>query len=249
MTPEREEHRDLDLTGITAVEVATFNGMLVVECGVESPHLVAGVRGKAAYEVERIGSLLYVRAQKKGLTYADGGVRLALWLPAALRCKLANVGGDIHLHGPVARANITIVNGAIEVGNTGRADVHVSTGGAPVTVHGAEGRIILNMGNGAVDLAQVAGEIEIKSGHGPITIADAVGQIQIATGRSDMRLERITFAPGTRNWIKSGGGTTEISDISAPGGLKVHAKAIHTTRPGDKPATLDITTGGTVSIR
>lgn len=82
MTTEREEHREIDVEGLSAVEVATFNGPLLVECGAETPHLVASVWGKASYEVERIGSLLYIRAHKTGLTYAGGGVGMALWLPA-----------------------------------------------------------------------------------------------------------------------------------------------------------------------
>jgi hypothetical protein len=268
MTSEREEHREIDAAGITAVEVATFNGPLLVECGAETPHLVASVWGKASYEVERIGSLLYIRALQKGLTYAGGGVGLALWLPAGLRCKLASVSGNIRLHGPVARADISIVNGGVDVADSGRGEVRVSSGGAPVRMRNTAGCLTINLGHGDVDLAQVTGEIAIKSGFGPIAIADATGQIQITIGHSDMRLERIAFAPGTRSWVKNGGGPITIAGMQAPGGLQLHAKAARVAFPdaapgytirkthaelraslaGEHPAQFEISTGGSVTF-
>jgi hypothetical protein len=268
MTPEREEHREIDAEGLSAVEVATFNGPLLVECGADAPHLVASVWGKASYEVERIGSLLYIRAHKKGLTYASGGVGMALWLPVGLRCKLANVGGNIRLHGATARADISIVNGGVDVAESGRGEVRVSSGDAPVRMRDAAGRIAIHLGHGEVDLAQMRGEIEIKSGFGPIAIADATGQIQINIGHSDMRLERITFAPGTHNWIRNGGGAITIAGMQAPEGLQLHAKGARVTFPdaapgyaiqkarhelharlaGERPAHFEITTGGPVTF-
>ncbi len=98
-----------------------------------------------------------------------------------------------------------IVAGVVEVGDTGQSEVRISSGGATVRARNVAGNITLNLGHGNVDLAEIDGEIAINSGHSAITIRDAAGQVRISTGHADMHLERVTCAPGTCNWIKSGG--------------------------------------------
>jgi len=286
VSDERTEQRDLDMTGITAVEAASFNGDVVVEAGAGRARLEARLQGKAAYEVMRIGSLLYVWAKKRGLTYAGSGASLALWLPAGLALKLATVNGTLRIQGEVRSLVASLANGAIEARGLGRADVKARSSNGRIEVRGVRGRVNAATANGAVTIADVVGPIEFSSANGAFEVEDAEGsikastangpvraarisgQIQIATAKGDVRLERAALAPGSTNWIRTGSGLVEVTDLAAPGGLRIQAHAhsgrLHYELPrydvmahrdhltarlaGTKPATLQIATPGELRI-
>jgi hypothetical protein len=247
VTADSTEQRDLDMTGITSAEVASFNGDVTVEAGAERPRLAVTLRGKTTYQAERLGSLLYVVARKRGLTYFGSGASFHLWVPVGLTLKLATVGGAIRVHGGVRTLHASAVNGSIEVRSAGQADLHLSTSPGSVEVRGAHGRLKISTINGPLRLAEVEGQIEASAVNAPVEIAqargrikvgnsngaivvtDAIGQIQAATGVGGIRLERVTFEPGTSSWAKTGFGAVEALAVQAPGGLRIHARA-H-TRP------------------
>src|SRR5262245_32291952 len=111
------------MAGITAVEAATFNGDVIVEAREGQARLVVTLRGKATYEVMRIGSLLYIWGKKRGLTFAGSGASLALWLPPGLALKLATVNGAVRVQGAVRSLDASIAGGSIEARNLGTCDV------------------------------------------------------------------------------------------------------------------------------
>jgi hypothetical protein len=262
------EQRDLDVSGITAAEVAAFNGDIIVETGADQPRLLVTRTGTATYEVERLGNLLYIAAKKRGLTYLGSTVSFHLWLPAGLALKLATVSGAIRTNGDARALNVATVNGAIEADATGQGDVHARTTNGPIRVRGASGRIKVASSNGEVEIVDAGGQIQAATSNGAIRIADAAGQAQLTTGNGGIRLERVTLEPGSNNWARTGNGTVEVLGVQAPGGLRLRARAgrapIQADLPGyqarldshhlkaqlggPNPASLDLTTGGAIHI-
>lgn len=252
VTADNSEQLDLDVSGITSAEVATFTGDVVVEAGAEKPHLIVTLRGKTEYKVERLGNLLYVSAKKHGLTYSGSGASFHLWLPAGLKYKLATVSGVVRVRGPLLRLNASTVSGEIEVQAAGQAELHMSTVSGSVTVGGARGRIKASTVSGDVRLADVEGQIDASStkgsmsvtdaagritlstGKGTIQVADLRGQIQASSGAGGIRLERVTFEPGTRSGARTGAGAVEVYALHAPGGLRIkgHSSRLHADLPG-----------------
>lgn len=255
MTTDSSERRDLDLTGVTAVEVATFNGDIIVEAGagMESACIEATLRGKATYEVERLGPLLYVAAKKRGFTYLGSAASFHLRLPAGLALKLAIVNGAILVRGEARSVVATTYNGAVETRATGRGDVRVSAADGQITIQAVEGRVKVATSNGAVAVAEVRGQVEINTsngavrvtavdGHihaatsnGEVRIEDSAGQVQVATSNGGVRLNRVTLAAGTKNWAKTSAGAVEVLALRAPDGVSISAKtsgAIQADLPG-----------------
>lgn len=269
MTTHITEQHGLDVSGITAAEVAAFNGDVTVESGAEQARLLATLTGKATYTVERLGNLLYITGKKRGLTYLGSAVSFHLWLPAGLALKLATVSGAIRTHGDARALNAATVNGAIEADSTGQGDVHASTANGPIRVRGARGRIKVASSNGEVEIVDAAGQIQAATPNGAIRIADATGQTQLTTGNGGIRLERVTLEAGSNNWAKTGNGTVEVLGVRAPGGLRISARAgwapiqadlpgyqvqldphrVKAQLAGPNPAELELNTGGAIRIR
>jgi hypothetical protein len=240
---DHTEQRDLDMSGITAVEAASFNGDVIVETGAERARLEVTLRGKATYEVMRIGSLLYVWAKKRGLTYMGSGANLALWLPAGLALKLATVNGTLRAHGEARSLDAATASGAIEIRAVGGGNVKARSSNGRIEVRGVRGRVNAVTANGAVMVADITGTIDLTSANGalqvedaegqikattangPVRVTRATGQIQIATAKGEIHIERATLAPGSTNWIKTGSGLVEALGIGAPGGLRIRARA------------------------
>jgi DUF4097 and DUF4098 domain-containing protein YvlB len=218
------DERDLDVAGIIAAEVAAFNGDVVVEAGAEKPRLVVTLAGRATYKVERLGSLLYVAAKVRGLTYLGSAVSFHLWLPPGLALKLATVSGTIRVQGAVRTLDAKTATGAIEADGTGQGAVQARTANGAISLRGADGRIRASSANGEIAIAQAAGQIQAATSNGAIQIADAAGQIQAATSNGPIRLERVTLAPGSKSWARTGNGLVEVHGLSAPGGLRVRAR-------------------------
>lgn len=262
MTADSSEQLDLDMSGITSAEVATFTGDIVVEAGAERPRLVVTLTGKSSYKAERLGNLLYVSARKRGMTYSGSGASFHLWLPAGLKYKLATVSGAVRIRGHVSRLDASTVNGEIEVQAARQAELHVSTVSGSIAVHGASGRIKASSLKGDIQLADVEGQIDassakgsmsvtnatgritVSTGKGAVQVAELRGQIQVSTGAGGIRLEHVTFEPGSVNWAKTGSGLVEVHALQAPGGLRIQAKThhrpIHANLPGyDIRATRD----------
>jgi hypothetical protein len=246
VTTDSTERHDLDLSHITTVEAATFNGDVVIVVGSEPPRLEVVVNSAATYKVERLGSLLYVVGKKRGLTYAGSGATFHMWLPPGLSYKLATVNGTLRLRGNarggVRALHASTVKGAIEIEAIGQAEVHLSTAPGSVHLRGANGRVKvsaingatrldevsglvdISCVNGAATITQAAGRIKVSSSNGDIQVTDATGQIQAATGKGAIRLERVTLEPGSVNWAKTGFGPVDVVGLRAPSGLNVHAK-------------------------
>jgi DUF4097 and DUF4098 domain-containing protein YvlB len=243
VTADNTEQRDLDMSGITAVEAASFNGDVTVEAGAERARLEVALRGKATFEVTRIGSLLYVWAKKRGLTYAGSGASLSLWVPAGLALKLATVNGMLRVHGAARSLAASVAGGAIEARDLGRCDVKASSSSGRIEVHGVSGRVSAATANGAVTVAHVTGPVDLSSAsgaleienaegqikastaNGPVRTIQTTGQLQIATGGGEIHIAGATLVPGSTNWIKTGSGPIEVMGMHAPGGLRIHARA------------------------
>ncbi len=260
MPAQDTEHYPLDLTDVTSVEVATFNGLVSVVTGEEPPRLVASVSGSATYEVERLGTLLYIAAKKHGFTYGGAGVGIRLWLPPGLALKLSTVAAPVHVRGPVRSLTATTYQGDILTEETGQADLRLKAAASTIAVRGAGGRVDVSLSHGDVRIDGSEGDVRVASGRGKMTISQTRGRVHLSSGHSDMllsgvtgqihlatglgsitiegvegevhattgagalRLERVTFAPGSRNWLTSGTGPAEMRSISAPGGMRVSVK-------------------------
>jgi putative adhesin len=211
------EHRALDLTGITAVEVATFGGDLSVVTGAEHPRLQATVHGNATWSVERVGTLLYIVGKKRGFFYVGNGVGFRLWLPEQLALKLANVNADVRVRGDARSMEVSTTNGDIEVraSNPAKAKLRVVHG--HVLVHGVTGRL---------DIVTVPGEVRV---------VNCGGELHITTSPGNVRLEQVVLTPGGTNTVITGNGDVEITGIHAPGGLSVRGTATHAPIDADLP--------------
>lgn len=242
MTNERTERRDLDMSGITAVEVAAFNGSVTVETGSEPPRIEGSVAGGATYDIERLGNLLYVSGKKQGLTYIGKSVSFHLWLPTGLALKLASINGSVRLHGAARSLDASTHNGAIETEETGAAALRLRTSSGAITVRDASGSVDITSSHGAVRVKDVAagvkvaisngdvmidgaqGEVRVNISHGALRMSDVFGQTQVATSSGAVHLERITLQPGSRNWLRTAHGEVSVLTLRAPGGAIVDAK-------------------------
>ncbi len=284
VTADSSEQLDLDMSGITSAEVATFTGDVVVEAGAERPRLVVTLTGKTEYKVERLGNLLYVAAKKRGLSYSGSGASFHIWLPTGLKLKLATVSGAVRVRGPVSRLDASTVSGELVAQAVGQAELHLSTVAGSIALQGASGRIKASTVSGSVRLADVEGQIDvstvkgsmsvtnaagrvaISSMKGAIQVAELRGQIQASSGAGSIRLDRVTFEPGTLSWAKTGSGAVEVHAPQGPGGLRIKGRSsrVHADLPGydihggrgslraelagPHPASLEIATPGEIRI-
>jgi hypothetical protein len=239
---ERTERRDLDMSGISAVEVAAFNGSVTVEAGAESYRLEVTVSGSATHEVERLGNLLYITGKKQGLTYLGKSVSFRLWLPAGLALKLASINGAVRLRGAARSLDASTHNGAIEAERTGPAGLRLRTSSGAITVRDAGGFIDIAASNGAirvkdatagvkistsngdVEIEGAQGEIKISTSHGAVRLDDVFGQMQVSTSNGAVRLAEATLQPGSKNWLRTAHGAVTVLKLRAPGGANIDAK-------------------------
>ena len=244
------EHAILDMTGITAVEVATFGGELSVVTGADHPRLEATVYGNATWSVERVGALLYIVGKKRGFFYHGNGVGFRLWLPAQLALKLANVSGSIRVRGDIRSVAANVVHGEIELraSNPDEARLRV--------VHG---RVIIHGVTSTFDITTTPGDVRITNSGGAFNITASPG---------NALLKEVTLAPGSHT-ISTAPGDIEIAGIHAPGGLDLTGKAtllpitvdmphydirnkghyLHARLPGPRPAKLTLYPVGKLSIK
>lgn len=242
MTAARTEQQDVDVTGITAAEIATFHGDVIIETGTAPARLAVVLVGNATYTIERIGTLLYVIGKKSGKTYGDNSVNLHVRLPAGLALKLATVCGTIQVQGDVKSLEATSTKGAITTVATGAGSLRLTAVVGSIAIQGANGAIRAITSLGDVHLADADGQIEIAiasghmrlsrvngmikatTGNGEMQFTDISGQLQATSGNGGMRLERVTLDPGTKNWVKTGNGALDVQGLSAPGGLHIQAR-------------------------
>ncbi|HEX6544437.1 MAG TPA: DUF4097 family beta strand repeat-containing protein [Ktedonobacterales bacterium] len=242
---------DLDLTGITTVEVATFGGELSIVTGADHPRMEADAYGNASWTVERVGSLLYIVGKKRGFFYLGNGVSFRLWLPAHLALKLANVNGDIRMRGDVRSLSAHVVHGGIELRASNLAEADLQA------VHG---RVKVNGVTGKLKIATVPGEVRVSN---------SGGELQITATPGNVLLEQVVLAPGVSHTITTGPGDIALSGIHAPGGLILRGKAttapiiaefppdemrnkgtsLKVERPGPNPATLILHAVGKLSVK
>lgn len=244
------EHAILDMTGITAVEVATFGGELSVVTGADRPRLEAAVYGNATWSVERVGALLYIVGKKRGFFYHGNGVGFRLWLPTQLALKLANVSGAIRVRGDVRSLAANVVHGEIELraSNPDEAKLRV--------VHG---RAVIHGVTSAFDITATPGDVRITNSGGTFNITATPG---------NALLEQVTLAPGSHT-ISTAPGNIEIIGIHAPGGLDLTGKPtllpiavdmphydirnkgrhLHIHRPGPRPSKVTLYPVGRLSIK
>ena len=247
------EHAILDMTGITAVEVATFGADLSVVTGAERPRLEATVYGNAAWTMERVGALLYIVGRKRGFFYHGNGVGFRLWLPTQLALKLANVSANIRVRGDMRSLTANIVHGDIEA-RASNTDA--------MRLRAVHGRILVHGVTSAFDIAATPGDVRM---------ANSGGVFNITTTPGNVRLEQVMFAPGSHT-ITASPGAIEIVGVQAPGGLDLTGDSTHppisvdmpgynlrrtgrnlrhlrTHRPGPKPARLTLHAVGKLSVK
>ncbi len=253
MTNERTERRDLDMTGISAVEVAAFNGNVTVEAGDGPYYLEASIAGSATYDVERLGTLLYVTGKKQGLTYLGKSVSFHLWLPTGLALKLASINGAVRVRGAARSLDASTHNGAIETERTGPAalrlrissgSVAVSDAGGPIDIamshgpihiKGATGGIKVATSSGDVEIEGAQGEIKVNSSHGAVRLAEIFGQVQVSASNGALRLAQATLEPGSKNWLRTAHGEVVVLKLRAPGGATLEAKTSATPIQAELP--------------
>jgi hypothetical protein len=268
MLSEDIETRDLPGGAITAVEAATFNGDLIVMMGAPQARLEVTRKGNATCAVETLGKLLYITVKKHGLSYAESGATLRLWLPAHLRLKLATVGGLLRVRGSSPKVEASTVNGAIETSDTGSGELRLSAVNGAISASGAAGIIKASTVHGEMALADLTGQIEASTVKGAIRITRARGRVQISAAYGAIQAEEITCDPGVTGWLKTGSGAVTLDGLHAPGGLKLVAKghaisgqpdlpgyAITASKhhltamlAGDHPASFEIATPGEIRI-
>jgi hypothetical protein len=245
------EHRALDLTGITTVEVATFGGELSVVTGADHPRLEATVRGNATWSVERVGTLLYIVGKKRGFFYLGNGVGFRLWLPEQLALKLANVNADVRVRGDARSINASVTSGEIELRASNPATAKLRAVHGRVLVHGVTGRL------------------DIVTAPGEVRVVNSGGEVHITTSPGNVRIEQVALSPGGSNTVITGHGDIEVAGIHTPGGLELRGKTtqppivadlpdadvrnkgyrLHIQRPGPKPTTLTLNAVGKLSVK
>lgn len=204
------DRSDLDLTGISAVEVATFGGALNVVTGVDHPRMETIIYGNATYSVERVGSLLYIVGKKRGFFYMGNGVGFNLWLPTQLALKLANVSADIRVRGDMRALSANVTLGDIEVRACNPAEAKLRA------VHG---RVVVR---------GVTGKLDIVTSPGDVWVVNSGGQLHITTSPGSVRLEQVVLTPGGSHTVITSPGNIEVVGIHAPSGLDLRGK---TTQP------------------
>jgi len=241
----------LDLTGITAVEVATFGGELNVVTGADAPRVEATVYGNASWSVERVGSLLYLVGKKRGFFYMGNGVSFRLWLPDHLALKLANVSADIRVRGDMRSLSANVVHGGIEVRASNPAEVKLRAVHGRVVVHG------------------VTSKFDIVATPGDVRVVNSGGELKITATPGNVRLEQVLLAPGRSHVVTTSPGNIEVVGIHTPGGLDLRGKTTqppitaempgydvrakgnraHIKRDGPNPASLTLDAVGRLSIK
>lgn len=241
----------LDMTGITAVEVATFGGELSVVTGADHPRMEATTYGNATWSVERVGSLLYIVGKKRGFFYMGNGVSFRLWLPAQLVLKLANVSADIRVRGDMRSLAANVTHGGIELRASNLTEARLRTVHGRVLVHG------------------VTGKLDIMATPGDVRVVNSGGELRVTTTLGNVKLEQIVLTPGGAHAVTTSHGDIEIVGIHAPSGLNLHGKAthppitaempgydvrntgysLHVQRPGPNPARLTLTAVGRLSVK
>lgn len=245
------ERRELDMTGITNVEVATFGGQLNVVTGDDHPRMEALVYGNATWSVERVGSLLYVVGKKRGFFYMGNGVSFRLWLPAQLALKLANVSADIRVRGDMRSLAANVVHGGVEVRASNPSVANLRAVHGRVVVHGVTGRL------------------DIVATPGDVRVVNSGGELKITATPGNVRLEQVVLTPGGSHHVTSSPGNIEVVGVHAPSGLDLHGSTtqppiavempgydvrakghrVHVQRAGPHPAKLTLDAVGRLSIK
>jgi hypothetical protein len=238
MSAEMNEHRALDLSGITSVEAATFNGGVTVLAGEGPFTLDVTLTGKATYEVERLGTLLYVAGKKRGLTYMGSSVSFSLRLPPDLALKLSSLNAPVRVQGPVRSLNASTYRGDIMAARTGAGTLKLSSADGAIHVDGARGRVEVSTSKGDIALSHVTGTMRVSTAYGDVEIADAEGpmnlsialgaarihggrgNIQVATGKGDIE---VTATEGQLQLV-TGYGVFHLERITLPPGSRNWAK-------------------------
>jgi hypothetical protein len=241
----------LDLTGITAVEVATFGGELSVVTGSDNPRMEATVYGNATWSVERVGSLLYLVGKKRGFFYMGNGVSFRLWLPDHLALKLANVNADIRVRGDMRSLAANVVHGGIEVRASNPSEVKLRAVHGRVVVHG------------------VTGKLDIVTTPGDVRVVNSGGELHVTATPGNVRLEQVVLTPGRSHTVTTSPGNIEVIGIHAPSGLDLRGSTtgppiiielpdydvrnkgyrLHVQRAGPNPAKLTLTAVGSLSVK
>jgi hypothetical protein len=209
VTADHTEQRSLDLAGITTVEVATFNGMVSVVVGDEPPRLEVSVTGRATYEVERLGNLLYVAGKKLGFSFGGSGVGLRLWLPPGLALKLSTVAAAVRVRGPARSLAASTYQGNILTEDTGSAELKLSAHSGTIEVRGAGGRVEVSNSHGDIQVSGGVGEVRVATGHGNISVAQATGRIHLSSGHGEMHLSGVKG----QMHLSTGHGAISVEDM------------------------------------
>lgn len=245
------DRSNLDLEGITAVEVATFGGELRVVTGDDHPRLEATVYGNATWSVERVGSLLYIVGKKRGFFYMGSGVSFRLWLPAQLTLKLANVSADIRVRGDMRSLVANVTHGDIEVRASNPAEAKLRAVNGRVAVHG------------------VTSKLDIVASPGDVRVVNSGGQLHITATPGNVRLEQVVLTQGDSHSVKASPGNIEVAGIHAPSGLELRGDStqppivaelphfdvrnrghrLYAQRSGPNPAKLTLNAVGRLNIK
>jgi hypothetical protein len=211
------DRSDLDLTGITSVEVATFGGELHVVTGADHPRMEATVYGNATYSVERVGSLLYIVGKKRGFFYMGNGVGFRLWLPAQLALTLANVSAPIRVRGDVRTLAANVTHGDIEIRASNPTEAKLRAVHGRVVVHG------------------VTSTFDIVTSPGDVRVVNSGGELRITASPGSVRLEQVVLTPGGSHTVTTSPGNIEVVGIHAPSGLDLRGKTTQSPITAEMP--------------
>ncbi|MBA3825490.1 MAG: hypothetical protein H0X24_16535 [Ktedonobacterales bacterium] len=215
--------QSLDMNGITAVEIATFNGDILTMTAVGEARLDSTIKGNATFAVEHIGSLLYIHAKKQHHRYGGAGVTFIASLPAGLHLKLATVGGAVRHHGPVQQLEVTASNGDITITSTGQGSVRLKGANTNIVTDDTDGLLVITTAKGNVRVTGCQGSVTVDSSQGDIRVTNVIGAITVHTGDGEVRVQGIRGSV----FLTTSNGEVRINEVVGPVSANTANGTIH----------------------
>ncbi|WP_027483581.1 DUF4097 family beta strand repeat-containing protein [Deinococcus pimensis] len=170
--------KPLDLTGVTRVNVITFDGNVRItnDARVTNAGAVAlTLRGNTGYRVERVDGTLFVRGFDVGPWVPGHGVDVTLTLPAGIGEDVVTTNGAVVVTGGAPEVTARTTNGPVSVAGVGASTVKVASTNADVTVRDVTGPVEVSTTNGAASVLDVtlpaASLSSVESTNGPVRMS------------------------------------------------------------------------------
>ncbi len=221
------EHRALDLNGITKLEVVGIAGNFSVVRGQATDLSIQGV-GRVAVSSERIGTTMRVASSGDTNCYpCTVDIEIQVTQPIEVQLKASN--GNVTVTDAATNANLESGNGDIRV--NGVTNLIAKTSNGEVYATNLKGQAVLSSKNGKITLEN--------------TVLPAASQNSIRTTNGDIRVNAVSTEGG---FVISGNTSTPTFKLSGFD-LKSATNTFTATRTGQTPTTLRLETGnGTIQV-